>query len=220
MWYPIVMTTYERGKTLRRSLGSLAKTNIPKDVPILIFDDKSQNKYVKEIIDTFQAAKGQQVTWRSRSNRKGPEGNMLHGIKEAFDTFDAEFVILLNDDMLYSMDWYTTLCDTIDEYNATAGVVSCFNTRAHPFRYMVSDTVGVKRWLGGCCTAYRRRVISELYKHGIPAMFDAACCNASRTCEYLRYCTKLSYVDHIGSVGVNSTEARHDRAIDFVGEVS
>ena len=94
----IAMTTYERPDYFQRALNSLEKSDVNLD-NFVIFDDKSKNK------DKINILKKLPYDVHINKENLGTTLNTIHAIDYLYKKFDPKYLILLQDDILFSKSW-------------------------------------------------------------------------------------------------------------------
>ena len=102
----IVIVAYNRPNYLRRVLDNLGNCDGIERYPVHIFidpaDEEETRKTVESVAKSFTASKNTRVS--THSIRLGPHNNIRHAVNDAFESYDARFVIVLEDDVILSRD--------------------------------------------------------------------------------------------------------------------
>ena len=102
----IVIVAYNRPNYLRRVLDNLADCDGIEDYPVHIFIDPADREETRETVETvaksFAASKITRVS--THSTRLGPHKNIRLAVNNAFESYGARFVIVLEDDVILSRD--------------------------------------------------------------------------------------------------------------------
>jgi len=110
--YPIAITTYNRYKYLTDTLSSLEST-IENTNNVFLFDDCSNKK---EHIDLLVKLESKYKVFRNAENM-GTVLNTVKAIEYMYNNFDTEYMIITQDDVLYSKIWFTRGIELLKNIN-------------------------------------------------------------------------------------------------------
>jgi len=110
--YPIVMTTFERPEVCQKSIESLEKSEV--DLSYFhIYDDHSVGthkiKQLNELSNKYTVIK--------REKNMGTVLNTIPAIQDMFIKYSSEFIIFLQDDVIFSRSWLIKGIELIREIN-------------------------------------------------------------------------------------------------------
>ncbi|MFT6246367.1 MAG: hypothetical protein ACJA0U_002476 [Salibacteraceae bacterium] len=109
----LVVIAYNREKSLKRLLKSLAAANYPsKNITLHISIDASKNSLVKEVADTFEWKYGEKVIDLKTENI----GLLKHVLECGELTDKYESIVILEDDLLVAPDFYNYAVQANDFY--------------------------------------------------------------------------------------------------------
>ena len=216
----IVLPTYNRLDYLKRSLGSLLLTDIEEDC-LWAYDDASSERGVKDFLLEHECPKFK-IHFNERN--LGCDHNVYQSIKKTFERTDDQFLTVTDPDAIYHPEWLSFIKRKLADHN-DIGLLSVFNTENHPERGVCEDAeLCEKKSVGGLALAINRdifekvdpNVILDRHSH---FCWDWQCVTLCNKMGYKILCSKDSYVDHIGFVGVHSRrEGQGDQAQNFLGE--
>lgn len=218
----ILLPTYNRPETLKRCLGSLNKTNwlySYKIRPELIISD--DNSTLPEVINVINSAKYDLTAIDlAKIFNKENVGPNRHFINLMTHWGFGDYNILLNADMIFNPEWFQKFMEAKDSIQEKIGMLTVFNCqKTHPFIGEYNDLVGLKDTMGACCTMFHKDIINHPRMQNFDNHIDWI---ASEVCNELclkKFCTKLSWVEHIGHDGINKHgDGSIDKATDFQGE--
>lgn len=127
----IVCVAYNRDKSLSRLLASISKAYIDDECTIIISIDKSDNPLVKDVADNFQWNHGEKRVVTHHENL-GLRKHIL-GCGKFLDEFDA--IIMLEDDLLVSKNFYEYAKQSVDFYNKDNRIAG-ISLYSFPINYM------------------------------------------------------------------------------------
>jgi len=110
----IVAVAYNRVDSLTRLLNSLDKAYYNDSTPTLIISvDKSKTDVVERYADEYQWHHGEKIVDKHEQNL-GLRDHMM-SLGKWFDCFDA--IVVLEDDIVVSQNFYTYTCQTVEKYH-------------------------------------------------------------------------------------------------------
>lgn len=221
------MTSYNRYEYLIESVSSLIETRFPEDTLLVINDDASCDRRVKELLKDLQriSIPNLSVLVRWRTENVGVTANATDGIKYCFDHTGDEFIVLTNSDAIYHPDWLLKLIEARDILTSKykVGAITAFNMEykdKDPYGHQVIETLSNglrrKKSLGGLGVMISRKpfCLMKTYENGWDCRFVDTC----HEYGFELFATDVSYVQHIGHEGLHSRSCGEiDSADDFVG---
>ncbi len=113
MAYPICLTTYERYDYFQRSIESLEKCDI--DLSNLhIFDDCSKQPFKLELLKKFE----KKYIVHYQEENKGTVLNTIPSIDFLYERFRSDYIIFLQDDVIYSKSCFKKAFKMLEEINS------------------------------------------------------------------------------------------------------
>lgn len=217
----IGIKTYNRPDYLKRSMESLKKSNLPENTIIIIKDDCSTDKKTIDIINNVKFLNKIQKIVIKNSSHEGVDKNSRTLFKYCFKKTESNYIIVLNDDIIYNANWYYKMMDAKESIkNEKIGMLTCFNTKAHRGK-KYNNIVNINSSVGGMCLIIHRNIAlsKEVQKEGTG--WDHNAVRLCKTIEYKMFSTIQSYVEHIGLKGQHKRSDNHplgvvNFAIDFV----
>jgi GT2 family glycosyltransferase len=162
----VAMLTYNRGKTVAKSIASVAKD--PSVSQVWVFDDVSTEgefKYIKEACDAFP----QKITLKQNSVNKGYAHNLIQAIKTLQHSTDP-YLFLCESDMLLVDGWGAYIEDVFELLENTVCIAPMLHTdqlipnRSESFKNRVESgvyetgedgsVVEIKKPFGKCFDEY------------------------------------------------------------------
>jgi len=229
----IGMTMFNRSEYLRKTLDSLSKVNYFKNTKFFLVDDCSTDEQVGILASNFirYMSPTLQCFYLKNSMNVGSKENYLNLIKQ-MKQVDADFYIIIDSDCIFNSNW---LCQiqkiiSLQPDKNTCVYTSWYvpqNIKAHYSNileshdnYNVTMTVnGTGMVLPKCLLKYfeAEELNFDIYNK---RHFDGYVSFYLKEKLGLRFIgPKVSYMDHFGIIGVNSsTEEYCERATDFIGE--
>ena len=201
---------------LERSLETFLKTDFPENTHIVISDDNSKDKRVKKLLCGIQEPKNTTIEFIFRDQRAGCDRNMVSTMRHCFSKTNDRFIITCDSDVLYNPQWVRKLIESKESMpkDAKIGMLTCFDTKSHKVIRSINDFVNEKKTVGGFCAFVNRDILMDP-KLNLET-WDWSFCAISKDKGYKFYCTKLSYVEHMGK-GKSGEGKSWDVARNFVG---
>ncbi len=196
----IGITTYNRKRILEAMAKSLYESNLNIPYSIRVYDDNSTEYSRDDLYCLFPDAE----KIMTRSINVGADLNTW-GMYCDFLESDCDFLFNADSDLIFSKNWMEEGCNYISK---TDGILSLFNTQLHKTREVRGNLL-VKNTFGAAGTLFSKKNIEELvisYKAGFfsPDYIDWGFCRYFSEQGKTLYCTRKSYVQHIGLRGFNS----------------
>lgn len=209
----IAISVYNRRKTFERMLSSLLRSKMDFDdltINIRIYDDCSDEFTENEIKDAFPY----KIDYYRHDKNRGADYNMGFVYRDFLDKGD-DILFNADSDLIYDENWLSAVLDYLPQ---TDGVLSLFNTPAHPFGRMEGE-LGIKDTVGNAGTAMTRSTV-EMICNNIKETesynsLDWNWCGLLQSKGKKIYCTTRSYVQHIGIDGFNSGKGVMDIGENF-----
>lgn len=218
----IALTTFDRYDYTVRSLISLLKTKFPENTRLVIVDDRSNDSRVVPFLRGLQWPASVMVTVVQNANQLLCDKNMLKAMRLALAGSDEQYVVTIDNDVLYNPNWLIELKRArrmLEMMGKKIGMVGVFHTQNHSVKGKVCDGILEKNTLGGFCAAINRNLIESPDMR--PDQWDWSCVDLCKNKGLGMFCTEKSYVEHFGASGKSNAYkdgGHYDRAIDFVGE--
>ena len=222
------VTTYNRSAIAIQSINDLiAKTRGDK---IYIDDDGSDDIILLRYLIELTSDDPNKFFAISTSENYGVDYNNSNRLIDWQDEIDQnQYVYLTDSDMIYSSQFYKQLmaAKEVLESNKDIFAISLFSlnhTGTHPVKwhYTNNPNYNVKSSFGGCSVLIKYSEFKqsmEFYqfeKYDGKQGWDWALCHYAHNQNRTLLATSLSFVQHIGEEGVNSSPMCFDSAINFV----
>ena len=213
---PLFISTYGRQETTVVSLRSLANSNLPDFVDVIINDDGSS-------LRTYEAFKAlaQEYKWEiHRNSRRGLPSGKLVPIRERLPLCgEPEYFIICDSDMGYSKNWLQSLINLYDSLKVKHKIaaVTGFNTLNN--RHFFTEKFvgyGFKESIGGCNILMPYKFLEEFPFRD--REWDWNFCRDANNNNYKIVSTLQSLVQHHGMRGEHSGPNNYDQAESYVGE--
>lgn len=197
----IGITTYNRQSILEKMAKSLFLSDLSvANVHIRVYDDCSCDFDKNYLERLFPGA----IVKINKTNLKA-DLNTYNMYKDFLESQD-EYFFNGDSDLIFRKDWLSFCLDNIEK---TQGVLSIFNTKTHVPVADVNDAAFViKSDIGAAGTFFKReriegviKSLSSIGKNKIDWGFSQYFLNSNIAI----YCSKESYVQHIGLIGQNSS---------------
>jgi len=214
----LVIATYNRPKYLRKTIKSLAKSNLENTVIIIVddfSDDSDTIKLIEAIPRKFKAIKA----FRKKKDGCKVYDNLQFGWDFLLENFNCKYLTNLDPDTLVIPDWLAQLKDTyelgVKEFGGC--VLTGFNAYQHkiieerPHFYL-------KKVAGGVNFFFSREIYFQVIrKASINLSWDFQVADNALENGIPIICTKPSVIQHIGQSGLfsNANKGVYDYAIDF-----
>lgn len=211
----IAIATYNRRELLEKSINSLLQSNDLSQCNIRIYDDCSSQLSIEEIKTIIP-----QATITRRPKNLGADKNCYLMYKDFLNTEDDIFVNA-DADLLYHPEWLTTALALLEK---TDGVISLYNSINHNHLStlnMGGNDLLIKKSLGAAGTIFTRatimKIVESMDENSSNLSFDWKWSALLRKRGLQLYCTKRSYIQHIGNIGQNNSSlANADYGINFI----
>ena len=219
------VTTYNRSAIAIQSINDLIDKT--RGDFIAITDDASFESCIQEYLNSLRF-KMVNVATKYRGKNLGVEKSNINRL-EPFILKDSDYVYLTDSDMIYSSQFYKQLmaAKEVLESNSDVFAISLFSlnhTGTHPVRfyYGSNPNYNAKQSFGGCSVLIKYidfKQSMEFYqsdKYEGKQGWDWALCHYAHKQNRTLLATSLSFVQHIGKEGVNSSPICFDSAINFI----
>jgi glycosyltransferase involved in cell wall biosynthesis len=214
-----VMTTYNRPEFLKQTLESLMPMGTFPSDKFYIYDDASEPAIHKMLYEFEEKFDDPNLKIIVRPQHLGIHFNCTRSLYEAMEENNSDFVFNIDSDTIFHPEWSWRLRQfqrCLEEAKAPIGALSLFNTRSHPAFNNFNIDILIKVSVGGFGCLFRREPMKALVDKNIDKDWDWAYLEEAKKMGLKFYCSKLSYLEHIGTVGVNSgTGAYIDKALNF-----
>ena len=212
------LTTYNRMQFLQPSLDSLLVSEFPPGSHLIVSDDCSSPDIQEYIRSRFnEPVKNLNVKLIMNKVNIGCDVNVVRAIREAFFSGGEQFVIVTDSDAIYNPKWILKLLEAKSQISEEIGMIGVFNTQEHKQIEEYNENLIVKSSLGGLAVMLNRDVFMNQ-----ALMFRAWDWSYSYLCGRMKkriFCTRNSYVEHIGDLGTHSTDGySSSKAINFVAD--
>lgn len=214
----IVMTCYDRMKLFDQTMGSLASSDAT-PFEIYCYDDGSQDAKAMEKI----AKTDYRVKFFSDNEHLGVEKRNIFALEHFFANTKHDAAIVIDSDVIVSRGWYNAM---VEAYNAVKddedfGALSILHDNAN-----IGDPSEKYHWLnekttmGGCGLVVTRKFFKKsilpLRESG-KSPWDNLSTNQNYVSGLKNYCTRISFIQHIGrSTGVHKGELA-STGLNFIG---
>ena len=206
----IGITTFNRKKILTMMAKSLYESLDGVDYAIRLYDDASDDYDESFLKALFPDAK----TIIRHKERHLSSGNIQFMYRD-FLNYDDEYLFNADADLIFRKDWVDAGLKMIGQ---TDGILSLFNTPVHS-PIGEKGTLCEKKHVGSAGTLLTRDVVEKICEdidYNVNKGFDYAWCEAMMKRGKHLYCSKESYIQHIGLVGMYSKYNRFDYGKDFI----
>lgn len=216
----VVLPTYNRLDYLKRSTNSLLDSEMTEEDFVWVYDDASFEEGVKDFL-----LKNESDKFKVSFNEKnlGCDLNVYESIKKTFQSTTEDFVVVTDPDAIYNSQWLEFIKQKLSTHK-NIGLLSVFNTENHLEVEPHKDSeLCIKESVGGLAVAVNRKIFERVNPNIVLPYHKNFCWDwqCVALCRDLRYdivCSRDSYVDHIGFIGVHSrSEKTADRAQNFLG---
>lgn len=205
-----------RFEFLERSLPTFLATDFPPNTHIIIADDCSSDERVKPMLCSIKTPKNCKVEFIFRKTNLTCDPQMTKTMRFGFSQTNDQYLVTCDADVIYNPAWIRKLIEAKESIggNIKIAMVTCFDTKSHKKIGDFNDLLIEKKDLGGFCAFVNRDLICN--KHlAIPA-WDWSCCELAKASGYRFFCTRKSWVDHLGR-GKSGHGKSWDVASNFVG---
>jgi glycosyltransferase involved in cell wall biosynthesis len=163
----VVICTYNRAESLRRTLSSVAKMEVPSDLSweVIVVDNNSTDA-TRAVVEEFVKASSLPVRYVFE-----PRQGLSHARNTGVATAKGEIIAFIDDDVFASTDWLGNIWQEFqsdDELGVLGGRVELANPQDLPLMVITDKTRRVIRsYLDasgriGCCWALRRSVLASV----------------------------------------------------------
>lgn len=124
---PVILFTYKRIDSLKKSLASLAACSLAKESDLIVFSDAPKSDADSEKVNSVRQYLRSVTQFKSvkvvaRQTNMGVDYNIINGIKEAAASFDK--FIILEDDLVFSPNFLVFMNQALNKYEAYPDVLS------------------------------------------------------------------------------------------------
>ncbi len=205
------IATYNRKSILTKMAASFYLSNLSgAEVHVRVYDDCS-SEFDGEFLKTLFPGAAVRV---NKVNLKADLNTF--GMYEDFLTTGDDYFFNADSDLIFRKDWLSFCLDHIEE---TQGVMSIFNTKNHP---AVADSGNpefvLKEHIGAAGTFFKRERVKEIVgslSDSDRKMIDWSFSKYFTENGLKIFCSRESYVQHIGLAGQNSSLTAIDYADGF-----
>lgn len=211
--------TYNRKKIIEHTSKSLSEIDGIEEADIYIYDDCSTEYDIGYLKKLYPMAKE-----INRSDKNlGADFNTKRMYK-AFLKSDCDYLFNADSDLVFNENVLKIIKENIKNLeNANKGVIfSLINIPEHKYLKDFDENLCYKYSVGAGGVIFSRSIVElfidklpEKYTVEIPSI-DHAFCKILRENNYDIFCSKKSYLQHIGLIGQNSFGLRVDWGKDFV----
>lgn len=198
----IGIPTYNRKKILTSMARSLNESDLSiANVHIRVYDDCStefDKTFLKEIFPNATSITVNEKNLKADLNTFSMYKDFLSSSDEYFFNADS--------DLIFRKDWLRFLLANIDN---TDGIISIFNTKNHPVKKDNDDVLIEKETVGAAGTFFSRALVEKIVTNLNAEQqnhVDWSFCKYFTECGVRIFCSKDSYVQHIGFVGQNTRD--------------
>lgn len=175
----VVVVTYNRVEFTKRTLDSLLKT-VP-EARIYIYDNASTEEGMKELLDSYLSKGNVNI---HDSDQNFGWGKAVNEVFDNITVYDDDFVLLSNNDVEYSDDWYEKALALYEKY-PNIGILGLWKHPNHGVKEDLGDLI-VKDQMPATCWLLKPKVILDLgsiAEHG-------PCATKGGNGEDVDYCIK------------------------------
>lgn len=210
----IGVCTYNRKNIIEYTAKSFGDIEGIKEQYIKVYDDNS-TEYDKEYLKSKYPMAEEVIV-----NKENLGANF--NTRQMFIDFlnsDREYLFIADSDLVFNTDILTHIENGIEELEKKNELVifSMFNTPSHDTIEEFSDRFVIKNEIGSAGTIISKEAVKKIikneYKEKVP--FDRFYCNELKKEGAKIFCSKNSYVQHIGIIGQNSFFDCVDMGINF-----
>lgn len=206
--------TYNRKDILEYASRSFSNIDEIENVDVRIYDDCSTEYDEVYLRQKYPMASEIVV------NEKNVGANFnTRKLLTDFVKSENDYLFIADSDLVFNKDILFHIERGIDELESKKKLVifSLFNAQTHPIIEKFSEDFVIKKDVGSAGTVISKEAvkifINENYYEKSP--FDGFYCNILREKGAQIFCSKKSYVQHIGIIGQNSFLDCVDMGIDF-----
>ena len=214
----IGICTYNRKNIIEYTSKSLMEIEGIEKTSINVYDDSSTEYGVEELKKIYPIAQKISVSEKNL----GADFNTQR-MYEAFLESDCDYLFNADSDLVFNKDLLKIIEKNIQSLeNAAKGVIfSLINIPEHQYIKDFDENLCYKYSVGAGGVVFSRKVV-ELFINKLPERYtvkfpsiDHYFCHILRENNYDIFCTKKSYLQHIGLIGQNSFGLRVDWGKDF-----
>ena len=196
----IGITTYNRLDLLKIMAESLYASNLTPSCNIRVYDDCGTEYGIDELRRIFPTAVS--VT-RNTYNLKSDKN--IYQMYRDFLLSGDDYFFNADSDIIFHPDWLRISLESLQE---TEGVLSLFNSVAHPVNKMINEKFCTKSHIGSAGALFTRKRLQELISRfpdideikGFDWQWSEYFCKKNIPI----YCVNNSLIQHIGYAGQNS----------------
>ncbi len=217
----IGICTYNRKNIIEYTSKSLKEINNIECANVKIYDDSSVEYDINYLKKLYPMAK--------KINRTQENLGADYNTQKMYEDFlksEDEYLFNADSDLIFNKDILTIIEKNINILKkANKPVVfSVFNTSKHKTIKDFDENLCIKHSVGAAGVVFSKEVIKmfvnkipQKYSVQIPSI-DHCFCDILRKNKYDIFCTKKSYVQHIGLIGQNSSGINVDWGKDFTSD--
>lgn len=215
----IGICTYNRKELIEKTAKSLYEIEGIENVNINVYDDCSTEydiNYLRKLYPTAKKISRNETNLGADFNTQKMYQDFLKSEDEYLFNADSDFIFNKN-----VLQVITNTIRILQENNKKV-IFSVFNTLHHRTIEDFGQELIIKHSIGAGCAVLSRQVI-ELFINEIPKKYtpeipsiDHYFCHALRKNNDSIFCTKNSYVQHLGLVGQNSFGINFDWGENFI----
>ena len=193
----LVTCTFNRPGYLRITLDTMRMTEGISNAHLWLYDDCSTDTETLKLLDSVDFMPCDVIR---RPKNLGCDENIMQAVKEVFSKIPEDTLYVVDADLKLHPYWYRELV-RLAEAHPDAGMCTAFRWDSkQDYVLRELDDCLEKPHIGGACVALRRRVVNLIKDN---SHWDHRACAACNAMHWPIYCTKESYVHHIGRHGVH-----------------
>jgi len=222
--FGINITTYNRYEYLFKTLESLKNTIFIPDTVMIITDDCSQDSRVLDYLNNYNIINNNVVIKKIFNEHNLGSKNNYHKSLLTFVNENIDFIINIDSDCILNKEWLIKINELINDFNDENIICSSFCCKYHfgnPSNKLqiVNEKYYERDTLNGLGICFPKKILYEFYSSS-SMHFDGYLCHDLKKKHNMKcYCTKDSYMQHIGEFGEHSRPSAYDSSDNFIGEI-
>lgn len=212
----IVVPVWNRPRYFRRFLESLAKSELP-DVLIVLIDDKSTDAETLALFDEFEHPHAPIVKCRVRWRRTlRIHEHLRFGWDMLANAYSCRYLANIDSDMIMHPNWLARVRELYAREYEKRGpiIVSGFN-KFSGITLEKGRDYNVRRFIGGAHMFFDAETYHRMVRPNLRAYWDEYVVEAMYAAGHACLTTRPSCMQHIGRHGMFSKLYRYDMALDY-----
>jgi glycosyltransferase involved in cell wall biosynthesis len=225
MKFGINITTFNRPEYAEIFFKSLSNSELIDDTIINITDDCSSDENTINLISKFKETNEKKIINIFKNDVNiGADANYKKSLSTFID-LDVDFIVNLDSDCILNKNWMIELQDLIYEFgeNNLYSVFFCeknignlSNTYTEVIGQKNQKTYYRRDSLNGLGLCFPKKILPDIVNNQTGIWFDSYVNLKLRfTYDLTPICTSVSYIQHIGEIGVNSAPNNYDHSQSF-----